>query len=164
MGKRKYSIQYYRKSDKDETEITRNAGALVEEWDIIPANTVLCVSIRAKEGGNYIGEKIAEYRIVTSPISKAKITVQNPDQNNKNLFSYTGQEIRIDKSNLIVKVGTDVLSDDQYEILEDSYKNNINKGTASVQIKGVGNLYGGTATVKFKIGTKGIRWFWRLFG
>lgn len=162
-----YTYTYKNTTEKvinDEIEITRNAGDLVEEKDIIPANTVLCISIRAKEGGNYIGEKTAEYRIVTSPISKAKITVQNPDQNNKNLFSYTGQEIRIDKSNLIVKVGTDVLSDDQYEILEDSYKNNINKGTASVQIKGVGNLYGGTATVKFKIGTKGFRWFWRLLG
>lgn len=106
----------------DEVEVIRSAGDLVEENDIIPANTVLCVSIRAKEGGNYTGEKTAEYRIVTAPISKAKITVQNPAQNNKNLFTYTGQEIRIDKSNLIVKVGTDVLSDDQYEILEDTYK------------------------------------------
>lgn len=90
--------------------------------------------------------------------------MQNPVQNYKNLFLYTGQEIRIDKRNLIVKVGTEVLSDDQYEILEDTYKNNINKGTASVQIKGVGNIYGDTATVKFKIGAKGFQWFWRLFG
>lgn len=147
-----------------ESEVTRNAGDPVDENDIIPANTILCVGIRAREGGNYIGEKTAEYRIVTSPISKAKITVQNPSQNNKNLFTYTGQEIRIDKSNLTVKVGTDILTDDQYEILEDTYKNNINKGTASVQIRGVGTVYGGTATVKFKIGTKGFQWFWRLFG
>ncbi|MBD5504236.1 MAG: BspA family leucine-rich repeat surface protein [Lachnospiraceae bacterium] len=147
----------------NEIEVIRNAGDLVDEKDIIPANTVLCVSIKAKEGGNYTGEKTAEYRIVTSPISKAKITVQNPNQNNKNLFLYTGQEIRIDKSNLIVKVGADVLTDDQYEILEDTYKNNINKGNASVQIRGVGDFYGGTATVKFKIGAKGFQWFWRLF-
>lgn len=148
----------------NETEVTRNAGDPVEENDIIPANTVLCVHVTAKEGGNYTGEKAAEYRIVASPIDKARITVQNPAQNNRNLFLYTGQEIFIDKSNLVVKVGTEVLSDDQYEILEDTYKNNINKGTASVQIRGVGNLYGGTATVKFKIGTKGFQWFWRLFG
>ena len=144
--------------------MTRNAGDSVEENDIIPANTVLCVHVTAKEGGNYTGEKAAEYRIVAAPIDKARITVQNPAQNNRNLFLYTGQEICIDKSNLVVKVGTEVLSDDQYEILEDTYKNNINKGTASVQIRGVGNLYGGTATVKFKIGTKGFQWFWRLFG
>ncbi len=148
----------------NETEVTRNAGDPVEENDIIPANTVLCVRVTAKEGGNYTGEKAAEYRIVASPIDKARITVQNPAQNNRNLFLYTGQEICIDKSNLVVKVGTEVLSDDQYEILEDTYKNNINKGTASVQIRGVGNLYGGTATVKFKIGAKGFQWFWRLFG
>ncbi len=162
-----YTYTYKHMTEKvlnNETEVTRNAGDSVEENDIIPANTVLCVHVTAKEGGNYTGEKAAEYRIVAAPIDKARITVQNPAQNNRNLFLYTGQEICIDKSNLVVKVGTEVLSDDQYEILEDTYKNNINKGTASVQIRGVGNLYGGTATVKFKIGTKGFQWFWRLFG
>lgn len=162
-----YTYTYKNTTEKvmnAEKEVTRNAGDIVDENDIIPANTVLCVSVRAKEGGNYTGEKIAEYRIVTSPINKAKITVQNPAQNNINLFSYTGQEIRIDKSNLIVKVGTEILADDQYEILEDTYKNNINKGTASVQIRGVGTTYGGTATVKFKIGSKGFQWIWRLLG
>lgn len=162
-----YTYTYKNMTEKvmnAETEVTRNAGDIVDENDIIPANTVLCVHVKAKEGGNYTGDKTAEYRIVTSPISKAKITVQNPAQNNKNLFLYTGQEIRIDKSCLTVKVGADVIPDDQYEILEDTYKNNINKGTASVQIKGVGNIYGGTATVKFKIGARGFQWFWRLFG
>lgn len=162
-----YTYTYKNTTEKvlnGESEVTRNAGDPVDENDIIPANTILGVGIRAREGGNYIGEKTAEYRIVTSPISKAKITVQNPSRDNKNLFTYTGQEIRIDKSNLTVKVGTDILTDDQYEILEDTYKNNINKGTASVQIRGVGTVYGGTATVKFKIGTKGFQWFWRLFG
>lgn len=162
-----YTYTYKNTTEKvmnAETEVTRNAGDIVDENDIIPANTVLCVNVKAKEGGNYTGEKTAEYRIIASPISKAKITVQNPSQNNKNLFLYTGQEVRIDKSCLTVKVGADVIPDDQYEILEETYKNNINKGTASVQIKGVGNIYGSTATVKFKIGAKGFQWFWRLFG
>lgn len=162
-----YTYTYKNKTENvwnAEVEVTRNAGDLVETDDIVPVNTVLCVSVRAKEGGNYTGEKTAEYRIVSSPISKAKITVQNPAQNQKNLFLYTGQEIRIDKSNLIVKVGEDILKDNQYEILEDTYKNNINKGTASVQIRGAGDIYGGIKTVKFKIGSKGFQWFWRLFG
>lgn len=144
------------------TEVKRNAGDPVEEKDIVPANTVLCVRIKAKEGSNYTGETTAEYRIVTSLVNKAKITVKNPAQNNANLFSYTGQAIRLDKSNLVVKVGIDLLSDDQYEILEDTYKNNVAKGTASVQIRGVGD-YSGTATVKFKIGTKSFQWIKRLF-
>ena len=161
-----YTYTYKNKTEKvlnNGTEVTRNAGDLVDAKDIIPANTVLCVHIKAKEGGNYTGEKTADYRVTASLISKAKITVQNPAQNNTNLFPYTGQAIRLDKSNLIVKVGKEVLSEDQYEILEDTYKNNVGKGTASVQIKGVGN-YGGTATVKFKIGTKGFQWVKRLFG
>lgn len=162
-----YTYTYKNKTENvwnAEVEVTRNAGDLVETDDIVPVNTVLCVSVRAKEGGNYTGEKTAEYRIVSSPISKAKVIVQNPAQNQKNLFLYTGQEIRIDKSNLIVKVGEDILKDNQYEILEDTYKNNINKGTASVQIRGAGDIYGGIKTVKFRIGSKGFQWFWRLFG
>ncbi|MBD5502473.1 MAG: BspA family leucine-rich repeat surface protein [Lachnospiraceae bacterium] len=161
-----YTYTYKNKTEKvlnNGTEVTRNAGDPVDAKDIIPANTVLCVHIKAKEGGNYTGEKTADYRVTASLISKAKITVQNPAQKNTNLFPYTGQAIRLDKSNLIVKVGKEVLSEDQYEILEDTYKNNVSKGTASVQIKGVGN-YGGTATVKFKIGTKGFQWVKRLFG
>ncbi|MBD5484428.1 MAG: BspA family leucine-rich repeat surface protein, partial [Lachnospiraceae bacterium] len=161
-----YTYTYKNKTEKvlnNGTEVTRNAGDLVDAKDITPANTVLCVHIKAKEGGNYTGEKTADYRVTASLISKAKITVQNPAQNNTNLFPYTGQAIRLDKSNLIVKVGKEVLSEDQYEILEDTYKNNVGKGTASVQIKGVRN-YGGTATVKFKIGTKGFQWVKRLFG
>ena len=84
--------------------------------------------------------------------------------NNKNLFIYTGKEIKLNKSNLIVKVGESTLTSDQYEILEDTYKNNIKKGTASVQIRGAGDDFGGIKTVRFKIVTKGFQWFWRLLG
>ena len=42
--------------------------------------------------------------------------------------------------------------------MEDSYVNNIKKGTASVKIRGINN-YGGTRTVKFKIQAKKIESF-----
>lgn len=45
-----------------------------------------------------------------------------------------------------------------YEILEDSYVNNVRKGTASVKVRGLGD-YGGTKTVKFKIQAKKMESF-----
>ena len=47
-----------------------------------------------------------------------------------------------------------------YEIDTLSYENNLQKGTAKVIIKGLGN-YGGQKTVKFKIAAKKMLWFWR---
>ena len=47
-----------------------------------------------------------------------------------------------------------------FEIVEGSYRNNLKKGTASVTLRGLGE-YGGTKTIKFKIGVRGF--FWWLF-
>ena len=44
-----------------------------------------------------------------------------------------------------------------WEIVEGSYKNNVNKGTATVIIRGLGN-YGGMAKVTFKIGARKFLW------
>ena len=143
------------------TDVSRSAGEVVGEADIIPVGTVLCVSVAAR-GSNYIGTSMeAEYRVTAKSIGSAKVTVKNVD-NNKNQFDYTGREVTISQRDLTVMVGQDQLSADQYEILADTYKNNINRGTASVQIRGLKD-YGGTRTVKFKIGTKRFQWFWNLF-
>ncbi|MDE6608907.1 MAG: hypothetical protein K2K54_14330 [Lachnospiraceae bacterium] len=45
-----------------------------------------------------------------------------------------------------------------YEIIEDSYVNNLKKGTASVKVRGPGK-YGGTKAVKFKIQAKRMEVF-----
>ena len=50
---------------------------------------------------------------------------------------------------------TEYLTADDYEIVPGSLKNNVNKGTASMVIRGKGN-YGGGKTVKFTITNKPI--------
>lgn len=45
-----------------------------------------------------------------------------------------------------------------YEVVEGSYTNNINKGTASVTIRGLGDYYG-TKVVKYKIVVNKIQWW-----
>ena len=89
---------------------------------------------------------------MASDISKAKVTI--PAQ------IYTGKEITLDKNQITVKIGKDILAPENYKIVTDSYKNNVRKGTANVSIKGVGN-YGGTKNAKFKIKARSMLWWWR---
>ncbi len=124
----------------------RRAGDTAESDDILPAGTVLEITVSGK--GNYTGQLKGRYRIVWSDISKAKITI--PAQ------IYTGEEIRPGQDVLQVKLGGVSLWETDYEIVE--YRNNIKKGKASVTIKGIGN-YGGTKTVQFTIRPKTIFWW-----
>ncbi|MBO4919336.1 MAG: hypothetical protein J5365_04190, partial [Erysipelotrichaceae bacterium] len=124
--------------DKNVTYTYAASGQPVGANDIPDADTVITVT--AKGLGNYTGTVSADYRIVKASIAKASVKVPNQ--------TYTGNPITLKKEEITVKVGKDVLKPEDFEIV--SYSNNVNKGTATVVIKGVGN-YGGTKTVKFKI-------------
>lgn len=126
----------------------RKAGTAVSAQDIIPADTVIKVSVNAVEKGNYKGKRSATYRITQSDISKASVKI--PTQ------TYTGKPIEPDEE-IEVTLNRTLLSLDNYEIV--GYTNNVNKGNASVTICGK-NDCGGTKTVKFKIRSKGFIW-WR---
>lgn len=131
-------------------KVYKNAGDPVEQNDIIPAGTQINVKVTAK-GTDYTGTVSGSYRIVTANISGAKVTV--PAQ------SYTGKAIKLDEKVIRVEIkGTVLTYGKDYEILEDIYSNNINKGTAKVVIHGLGS-YGGTKNVTFKIKGKGLLWF-----
>lgn len=125
-------------------------GKPIGAADILPAGTVVEVTVTGK--GNYKGVLTGRYRVAAISISGAKVTAAPQ--------TYSGREIILDKSQLTVKVGRNTLSPGDYEIVEDSYRNNVKKGTASVIIRGTGN-YGGTKTVKFKIRAKNMFWWWR---
>ncbi len=139
------------RSGNDETVI-RSAGEKVDGNDIIPAGTVLGVKVTAKENGNYRGELEGQYRTVLETVSSASVSVQKQ--------VYTGQEITLDKGQISVKVKGKTVDDGQWEIVEGSYENNIEKGNARVTIRGL-DRYGGTRTVKFAIRAKGFLWWWR---
>ena len=126
----------------------RKAGAAVEKNDIIPAGTMIQVSAVGK--GSYKGTISGEYRITKAEISKASVKVA--DQ------IYTGNSIEPDKSDLDIKINGKKLGSDCYEIVK--YDNNVDKGKASITIKGVGD-YGGVKTVLFKIKSKGFLWWWK---
>ncbi len=119
-------------------KVFRKAGAAIESGDILPVGTVIKITITGK--GNYTGEAVGLYRIAKGDISKAKVTVKSQE--------YTGYAVEPGKDDITVKVGNTTLSKNDYEII--GYRNNVNKGTASVIIRGKGN-YCGTKVVKFKI-------------
>ena len=126
----------------------RKAGTTVSTQDIIPADTVIKVTVNAIEKGNYKGKRSATYRITKADISKASVKI--PTQ------TYTGKPIEPDEE-IEMTLNRTLLALDNYEIV--GYTNNVNKGNASVTIRGK-NDCGGTKTVKFKIRSKGFIW-WR---
>ena len=119
----------------------KETGDLALDTDIVPVGTIMRITVTGK--GYYEGKLSGTYRIVAGDISRASVRVYTQ--------YYTGDEIRPDKSQIEVKLGTSVLSYEDYEIL--SYSNNVNKGSGTLTIKGVGD-YGGFKTVEFVISAR----------
>lgn len=135
------------------TQTTRAAGDIVDVNDIIPVNTSIRAIVMAKAGGNYEGSVAADYRIIRSNISAAKVTV--PTQ------YYTGSNVEPAADILTVTIGKEPLTAGKdFEIVPGSYLNNNKKGTASFVIRGKGN-YGGTKKVSFTIKAKTVEWWWK---
>ena len=112
------------------------------------------IFVKAEGLNNYTGSVVGSYRIAEASISGAKVKALDKE--------FTGEEVILTESDITVTIKKDTLSPDtDYEIVPGSYKNNVNKGTASVVIRGKGK-YCGTKTVKFKITSKGFTW-WNLF-
>ena len=144
----KKAIYTYTENTKLADGSMRLSGEVIGTGDIIPAGT--SITAKVKGLGNYTGDISCTYRIVQADISKAKCSI--PTQ------TYTGKEIKPGKDDISIKIGGVKLAKEDYEIV--SYTNNVNKGTATVVIKGVGN-YGGTKTIKFKIKSKPFSWWFR---
>lgn len=122
--------------------VTRQKGDPVEKDDIVPAGTTLEIRINGK--GNYEGEFTTEYRIVKASIASAKVSV--PVQ------TYTGGEIRPLASDIKVMVGKTLLTPGIDYVIE-GYVNNVNKGKATVYLRGINN-YGGYKVQNFTIASK----------
>lgn len=146
----KTPVYTYEADTKLAEDIVRKAGEVIQKKDIIPADTLLRATVQAKDGGNYSGEISATYRITKADIGKA--TVKIPAQ------TYTGKKIEPSDQIKVTLGGQTLAAGTDYEIV--SYANNVNKGSASVTLRGIGDC-GGTKTVKFTIKGKGFLWWWR---
>ena len=118
----------------------------------LDANKTVYVWVEAK-GTNYnAGTVRGTYRIAKQDIGKLSASLDPK--------AYTGKEVKLSKGNIRWKSGGKITNDVTFDFDENSYKNNVNKGKATVVVKGTGN-YGGTKTITFTIGSKGILWWWR---
>lgn len=133
---------YFIKEGENEREVTAAD---------IKADQMIHVRVTLK--GNYAGsagapqtleESFRLYGIKASSFKAAKI----PNQ------VYTGQEIKPALS--VTNAGKEVLTEGiDYSV---TYSNNVKKGTAKAVITGIGNGYGGTKTVTFKITAASLGW------
>lgn len=133
----------------------RQSGEEANDKDIVPADTEMEVTVFVPEdsgSGNYREDTQIRYHITAKSLKGAKVKVLTN-------FEYTGDEVRLTRKDLQITPKGESQATDSYVILEDTYQNNVKKGTASVQIRGTGN-YGGIVTVKYKIGAHQFKFLW----
>ncbi len=147
-------------TDTDGNVISRNAGDFVAADDIPEAGTVIRVTAQGK--GFYAGagaaEISADYRIVAADIAKARVTVQTKEYRNGQPVTLTENDLKITVSGNTepLQYGID------YTIDENTYTKNVNKGKATVTLRGLGN-YGGEKKITYTIATKKLAWWKNLF-
>ena len=147
--------------DKKSITFTKIADAtgIVEEKvltkaDIVKAGDVIRVTV--KGSGDYAGGEVTgTFRILKKGYDISKATIKIEPQ------EYTGEAVEITdqaqftKGKVFLNVAkgnqkTLTLGED-IEVVEGSYVKNVNKGTAKVTFRGIGEEFGGTKTVTFKI-------------
>ena len=102
---------------------------------------------------------VLEYQELDKDKVITSVTLNKKAEDFPKKFEYTENGVRLDKKWLTVKAGKYMLSPDEFEIID--CMNNMQKGTATVVIRGTGD-YGGTRILNFKIQSRSfpsaIRW------
>ncbi len=132
---------------------TLEDGTVLDKNDTIETEQIIRVTVKGKN--QYQGEIQATYRMVWLSVHNARIII--PPQ------IYTGDEVTVEESEFRLTLGNWGFQPPEYycEVVEGSYQNNVNPGTASVLIRGIDD-WGGTQRVSFKIVPKEVEWFWRI--
>lgn len=119
-------------------------GSEIGVNEIPEAGSELMITVKGT--GNYDGEISMTYRVVSKKMSNIRV--------NKIIRTYTGEVIEVKPEDLVLTDGQYILVEGRdYEIIEDSYIRNINPGTASFKVRGLGD-YGGLKKVNFTISKK----------
>ena len=136
--------------DKNISYFIDGSDKVLTSKDIVDAGESIKAVIDFK--GAYCGNAEATYRITLRDISKANVRVE--------AITYTGNYVTLDPSDISISYKKEILTSDDYEIDDTSYRNNLKKGKATVVIKGKG-IYGGSKQISFTIGPRGIVWWFR---
>ena len=137
-------------TDYEKTYVyTDQNGNELGKGDTPPKDSLLTVTVTGK--GNYKGSADVTFRILAKGMNISKASARVETQ-----VYYTGEEIGLTEKDLTVKLGTTILTANDFEII--GYSNNIKKGTAKVTIRGKGK-YGGTKQISFKILPQSMKWW-----
>ncbi len=123
---------------------------LADASELEPGDTIRVVVTGM---GNYDGTAEGTYRIGKYDISKLTATVEPQ--------IYTGKGVMLANADIkwkSVKKYPDMTTA-MFEIDPESYKNNVNKGKATVEVIGKGD-YCGRKKITYTIGAKGFFWWW----
>ncbi|MBQ1389938.1 MAG: hypothetical protein IIY78_09985, partial [Clostridia bacterium] len=142
----RYSYYYDGKNKTPAVTVTYNGSTLSENEDYVVDysnnRNIGTATATIKGMGNYTGEKTVNYTISEMPkidIFSCKVVLSQTS------FNYDGNakkpDVTVTNGSQTLKKGTD------YTV---SYSNNINIGTASVSVTGIGD-YSGVKTVNFNI-------------
>lgn len=157
LNAKQYQLEIYH---VDENEGVKTKGALYGDAEPLAGGAYIFVRAVPKDTLNFkegTATAEAEFKIGID-ISKAKFTLK------KGLVKpYTGSAITLEASDfdsekVTIKVNGEtkkLTMGTDYEIVPYAYANNVNKGTATAVIRGIGE-YSGTKTIKFKITQKAI--------
>ncbi|MGI6216038.1 MAG: cell wall-binding repeat-containing protein [Coriobacteriales bacterium] len=125
-----------------EVTVTLGSTELVKDTDyttaVSNADAVGTATLTVTGTGNYTGTVTQDYTIVACDISSLSIAEMGKE-------TYTGSAIEPDVT--ITDGSTQLVKDTDYTL---AYENNVEIGTATVTITGIGN-YTGTATTTFEI-------------
>ena len=133
----------------------RKAGDPISVTDIPNAETVVRVTVTGMGAykSNENSKLSGTYRIINSDIAKAKVTVKAKAYQNGDAVILTKEDIEITLNGDTLKYGTD------YTIDTATYTNNLEKGKATVVLKGQGKNYGGEKKITFTITSKMLVWW-----
>ena len=152
-----------KKTDYDTVIVyTDKDGNLLDKNSRPVAGDIIQVTVKGVN--NYQGTLTGKYRVYGKglTINSASVKVR-PESAWK--LEYTGHPVILTESDLLVKVGKYELRDDEFEIIQSSYVNNVNKGTAKVTIVGKcrpgeeQTSYAGKKTISFAITQRNMHWW-----
>ncbi|WP_026517955.1 InlB B-repeat-containing protein [Butyrivibrio sp. MC2021] len=139
--------------DKQITYYVSGSSEPLSDTAVVDAGTT--IKAVANGIGAYSGSIETTYRVVMKDISKASAKVA------AKAYPGKGKKVTLSYEDITLSYQKEPLEKDVDYVIDDTtYKNNGKKGKATVVIRGKGD-FGGSKTVSFTIGAKGIVWWFR---
>lgn len=160
LTKKDYTVRYY----DSNTEINSKTKVAFKSDE-----TSRAITVKVTGKGNFMAQEITTGYLIlkaeTINLTKAKIVAKEKVNGKDKAVSaqeYTGKEIK-PEIRVLVKNGKNwtEVSEDAYTVY---YIGNVQKGKATILVKGKDGLAAGSKSVKFSIGAKNIGFFKLLFG